>query len=228
MRYRYLLIIFSCLVAPSYGNWFSSQKKAARTIIMLNPHGDAAHAGRSIEDSFERGITLQIAEYLKLRLEEHYPHVTVLLTRMPGEIIEPLHNAQCANRISPFMYISIHCYEEKNPLPHVYLYTFSYGNSFFNPSKELSLYRYDQAHLLSKQKSAEISNIFANALKREEYNRCCIVEDVIALPFKPLLGITCPAFAVEIGLAQKKDWHMIAAPFLEGIQTVLNTSIVIN
>lgn len=37
--------------------------------LMIDPAGDAKHAGRVIEDSFERGITLQCAEKLKKMLK---------------------------------------------------------------------------------------------------------------------------------------------------------------
>lgn len=223
-----LFFLLCCFTTQSFSNWFSNYSKSSRIIIMINPAGDAAHAGRLIQDSFERGITLQIAEYLKVVLEERNPYVSVLLTRMPGEIIEPLHNAQCANRISPFLYISLHCYEEKKPIPQMYIYTFSLGNNFFTPTSDLSLYKYDQAHLANKKKSSELANFFLQHMKNDSYKRVCAVKDIISLPFAPLLGISGPAFALEIGLAQKKDWHMIKQALVLSIESVIKNTITIN
>lgn len=220
--YSIVLLFIHC----STYNWFSQQ--ATHTVIMINPAGDAAHAGRLIEDSFERGITLQIAEFLKHTLEDRNPYITVLLTRMPGEIIEPLHNAQCANRIAPFVYISIHCYQEKKPVPQLFTYIFSYGNNFFSPSSDLTLYRYDHAHLVNKKKSHEYSQLFWKSLKELSTNRQFFVHEIIAAPFAPLLGISCPAFGLEIGLAQKKDWHILKSSLVHSIESVINHYIKIN
>ena len=39
---------------------------------MINPAGDAKDAGRTLNDSFERGITLQFAQELKSAIESNY------------------------------------------------------------------------------------------------------------------------------------------------------------
>lgn len=222
--YALIYLVLLSLFCSCSADWFSSGHKS-NTVIIINPAGDAAHAGRIIEDSFERGITLQIAEYLKLSLEERNPYVTVLLTRMPGEIIEPLYNAQYANRISPFVYISLHCYEEEKPVPQLYIYTFSLGNDFITPTTHLSLYTYDNAYLLHKKNSHDYAQRFYDHVSSDAYKRSCVVQKIISLPFAPLLGISAPAFALEIGLAKKKDWMMIKQPLILGIESIINSTI---
>jgi N-acetylmuramoyl-L-alanine amidase len=217
------LLLFS-FASGCYANWFSSSNQT-NTVIVINPSGDAAHAGRIIEDSFERGITLQIAEYLKLALEERNPYLTVLLTRMPGEVIEPLYNAQYTNRISPFLYISLHCYEERKPIPQLYIYTFSLGNDFVTPTTNLSLYTYDNAYLLHKKNSHLWANKFYEHVSSDSYKRLCSAQKVMSVPFAPLMGISAPSFALEIGLAKKKDWIMIKQALILGIESIINSTI---
>jgi len=86
-------------------------------IIMLDPAGDAQYAGRRIDDSFERGLTLRCAEQLKQRLEQLFPQIHVVLTRLPGETVQPLQNANFANRLSVDLYLSIHFYHETATKP---------------------------------------------------------------------------------------------------------------
>ena len=66
--------------------------------IMLDPAGDAQTTGRIIDDNYERGVTLQLCEDIKKQLEAEQPKNTrIVLTRFPGETIDPLQNANFAN-----------------------------------------------------------------------------------------------------------------------------------
>ena len=137
--------------------------------IMLDPAGDAQYAGRHIEDCLERGVSLQFAEKLKEELEKQYKNVKVVLTRFAGEAVQPLQNANFANRLDVDFYLSIHFYQETAVKPHLYLYCFSYNDDFITGRAELFFYPYDQAHLINK----ETTKMFANKLKQfflqEEY-----------------------------------------------------------
>src|SRR3990172_8684717 len=75
--------------------------------IMLDPAGDAKNPGRKLDDSFERGITLQFSETLKQKLESLFPSIRVVLTRLPGETVQLLQNANFANRLDVNFYLSI-------------------------------------------------------------------------------------------------------------------------
>ena len=70
-------------------------------------------AGRIVNDSFERGLTLQFAQELKKELELNFNNIRVVLTRIPGETLESLQNANFANRLNVDFYLSIHFYSEK-------------------------------------------------------------------------------------------------------------------
>src|SRR5271156_6610097 len=92
--------------------------------LMLDPAGDAQNPGRIIEDSFERGITLQCMQELQAVIAQRFPRIRVVVTRSPGETRQPLQNANFANRLDVDLYISIHCYPESKPKSQLYLYYF--------------------------------------------------------------------------------------------------------
>jgi N-acetylmuramoyl-L-alanine amidase len=185
--------------------------------IMLNPAGDAKQTGRKIDDSFERGITLQCAEQLKTALEARSSNVRVVLTRFPGETLEPLQNANFANRLDVDVYISLHFYQETAIKPGVYLYTFAYGNEPTGAVSDMALYSFDKAHLLNKTMSTWWAQQMCKHLENSVSFEC---KSIAALPFKPLIGIKAPAFALEIGLKNKHDWKEYVDVLAEGIGIV--------
>src|SRR5579859_5868722 len=96
-------IIFTFLLTMSssaFCFWPFTQEQVKPFSIMLDPAGDAQITGRIIDDSYERGITLQLCEDIKKQLEADHPKNTrIVLTRFPGETIDPLQNANFANRL---------------------------------------------------------------------------------------------------------------------------------
>ena len=81
---------------------------------MLDPAGDAQYPGRIIDDSFERGITLQCVEELQRAITRQFPHVRVVLTRFPGETCQPLQNAHFANRLDVDLYRAFTVIKNRN------------------------------------------------------------------------------------------------------------------
>ena len=77
---------------------------------MINPFGDAQYAGRIVDDSFERGLTLQFAEELQRKISKILP-VRVVLSRFAGETLENLQVANFSNRLQVDFFISIHFYK---------------------------------------------------------------------------------------------------------------------
>jgi len=174
--------------------------------IMLDPAGDAQYAGRQIDDSLERGITLQFAEKLKYILESRYDGIRVVLTRVAGETLQHLQNANFANRFDVDFYLSIHFYQEKEVKPQMFLYTFSYNDDFITRRADLFFYPYDQAHLIKK----DTTKIWADKMKQvflqDEYKKIFDLQGFFRLPFKPLIAVKAPAIGLELGLRQKDDW----------------------
>jgi|GEM_PF-441604 len=187
--------------------------------IMLNPAGDAHSTGRHIHDTFERSYTLRIAQQIKKSVEQQLPSVCVLLTRLPGEVTATLQYANFANRIQADLYLSIHCFEEQATKPRLYLYQFSYGETFALPKNSLSFYTYDQAHLLNLKTTTAYAHTLYTALN--SYQKLFDIQGPYQIPFAPLIGITCPAFGIEIGLKNNDSWSDVIEPLVNAIITMM-------
>ena len=169
---------------------------------MIDPAGDAKNTGRRIEDSFERGITMQCAEQLKQTLEQRLPNISIILTRAPGEIVHPLQNANFANQINVNLYISLHFYQEKETRPTLYIYQFSYNDTFITKSFDLSFTPYDQAHIVNFPKTGGWGKQIKRTLAQDVYQKYFTVHGIYQLPFSPLIGIQAPALGFEMGIKQ--------------------------
>jgi N-acetylmuramoyl-L-alanine amidase len=187
--------------------------------IMLNPAGNAQTTGRHIHDTFERSYTLRLAEQIKKSLEQEMPYISTILTRLPGEVAQPLQYANFANRVPADLYLSIHCFQEESAKPRLYIYQFSYGEAFALPKNSLSFYTYDQAHLLNLNTTTLYGNILQAVLVN--YAKLFDVQGPYKIPFAPLIGITCPAFGIEIGLKNNNSWADFAEPLVEAITTIM-------
>ncbi|MBN1549148.1 N-acetylmuramoyl-L-alanine amidase [Candidatus Babeliales bacterium] len=191
--------------------------------IMLDPAGDAQNTGRIVGDSFERGITLQFAEALKHELEATYQSIRVILSRVPGETIEPLQNANFANRLNVDLYLSIHFYEDVKEHPQMYLYYFIYNpvTDRWNTTRRLSFYPYDQAHLISIKTTQSWAQTLFNNLNQQKYKKLFTMHEIAGLPFKPLIGVRAPALALEASLKSKRDWSIYLEPIVASLGPLL-------
>ncbi|MCK5632770.1 N-acetylmuramoyl-L-alanine amidase [bacterium] len=191
--------------------------------IMLDPAGDAKHTGRQIQDSLERGISLQCAQALKKALEKKYSNIRVILTRFPGETIYPLQNANFANRLAVDFYVSLNFYPETKTKPGIFLYYFSYGDEFVTKIPDLFFCPFDQAHRISSKTTRLWAQNIANTLQSSQYKHQFDFHDVRGLPFKPLVGVKAPAVALEIGLKEKNDWQKYIEPLVQSLETIVNS-----
>ena len=142
----------------------------------------------------------------------------MVLTRFPGETLEPLHNAHFANRLNVTYYISLHFYQETTTKPRLYIYHFSYGDDFIAKTQELTFYPYDKAHIPAMPLTHQLAHTLQQSLAQKSRFD---VHSVVKLPFKPLMGIKAPAIALEIGLVSKDDWHACVDALTESIQSTL-------
>ncbi len=191
---------------------------------MLDPAGDATHTGRSIDGTFERGITLQCAEHLKKIIELNNPQVRVIITRTPGETIEPLQSAQFANRLEADLYLHLCCFHETEALPTMALYSFmwhSITDSWQQTTSPLSFVPYQFAHRHSIKKRESILSLFSTSLIDLAANSSFAFKGSYGFPFKPLIGIQVPAFGIELGLRSQHEWKL----FLEPLSSTINTAI---
>ncbi|MDP3889087.1 MAG: N-acetylmuramoyl-L-alanine amidase [bacterium] len=214
-----LFLAYNQLDARFHGQ---PQQKQSFT-IMLNPAGDAKHTGRQIGDSFERSITMLYVEQLKQQLENTYPGVSVILTRFPGENVPELQNANFANRLAVDLFVSFHFYMETETKPNLFIYSFSYNNAFITNPADFAFYSYDQAYLFN-QKITKLwtQNIYKSL---QDYSSLFTVHDTLYFPFKPLIGITSPALAIEASIKETQDWNTYIEPLVHALGSIIKTNI---
>lgn len=192
--------------------------------IMIDPAGDAKHTGRLIQDTLERGISLQCAEQLKAALTQKFKDIRVVLTRVPGETIQPLQNASFANRLGIDLYLSLYFYYEPENPSHVTLYHYIENpviDTWHQPI-DLSFYQVNQAHLINLKKTKAWGQKILQILSHASYAKFFKPRGFFGIPFIPLIGIKAPALAVEIGLKNKQDWLQIIDPLIFAIESIVS------
>ena len=207
-------------VAVHQNSTLSPQKTIT---IMIDPSGDAKSTGRIIDGNFERGTTLQYAQELKKSLEEKLTNARIVLTRFPGESLEPLQNATFANRLNTDLYITISFYQETKNISQIFLYYFVYNpvTDFWKKKHDkLHFYTYAQAHLATIEQSYYYATRVENYL-RDHKKPYFILKPKIGIPFAPLIGVQAPALGVEIGLLKKDDWRAYINPLAEAILSLI-------
>lgn len=210
----FLLSTLLFIIVALYG---IAQKNDKKFIVILDPAGDSKRTGRIIGDSFERGLTLQCAERIKVALEAENALIKVIISRAPGDIVVDLQNASLANRLDADLFISLHFYQADDVKHILSLYQFSYGNDFGVNHCNLALHSYDQAYMVSKDRTHTMAQFFKNQLSSEDNQNKFSVQGPYCLPVKPLIGITCPALLLEAGLKAKDSWHLFVEPFVSVI-----------
>lgn len=189
--------------------------------IMINPAGDAKDAGRVLNDYFERGVTLQFAQDLKKSLESIYSNIRVVLTRIPGETIEPLQNANFANRLDVDFYLGIHFYKEKDQLSKIYLYNYVSDPFYQQRSLGLYFYHFDDAYLINISKTVSFGSMMKNIFQNSDYQNQFNFMGFFSIPFKPLIGIKSPAIALEAGIKNMNDLQKILKPLVDSIGEII-------
>ena len=177
--------------------------------LMLDPAGDAQSPGRIIDTCFERGLTLQCCQQLKQRIEQKMSNIRVVLTRFPGERLDPLQNAAFTNRLGADLCISIHLYPSKHIQPYNFIYYFLYHpetDFWMNTHSQLQLLGYDQAHVPYVHQSRYIAHMITQSLQ-EQLSSHLAIGPIIGIPFRPLIGMHVPAIAIEAGLREEHDWQ---------------------
>jgi len=197
------------------------ETQKTQRIIILDPAGDAKRTGRSIGDSFERGLTLQCAEKIKDIIEKGAPYIKVIITRMPGDTVYDLQNASLSNRVDADLFINLNFYYTQETKPIMYIYQFSYGNDFVACPQGLTFNSYDQAYLIHKTTTDVVSQLFKKELSQQKYQSLFTVEGPYSLPIKPLIGIIAPTITYEIGLKNKDAWQGYCEPLAETIINVV-------
>lgn len=221
-----ILSIFFC------NTHFLSSKSQRLITIMLDPTGDAKNSGRLIDDTFERGLTLPFTQQLKKRLEQEHKNVRFVLTRFPGETLEPLQNAIFSNTLGADFYITFLFFKQKSGPSTIFLYhllhnpvTDFWNNNNWNKqkTKDPKLYPYNKAYLFNIHSSQSYGTMMHKELTSlapiHHFNN----KGLLGAPLSSLTGITCPSIALEIGLQEKNDWKRFIEPTAQALNPIINT-----
>jgi hypothetical protein len=211
------IITFTILSFSIAVPFTASHKHNKKLLIVIDPAGDAKKTGRPIADSFERALTLQCAEKIKVELEKKID-IKVIITRSTGDTVAELHSASLANRMNADLFIMLNFYhtdEVKQPL---YLYNFSYGNHDIGVYKQgLSLCSFDKAYMINKDLTNDMVQQFAAHLQSESYHNLFTLHGPYAMPCKQLIGVIASGIVLEAGLKTKDAWQLFVQPIVEGI-----------
>ncbi|MBA3954627.1 N-acetylmuramoyl-L-alanine amidase [Candidatus Dependentiae bacterium] len=239
IKYTVSLAAIACLLVSSLSGWsffnFGSsqdtkpdtqqeQPKQRLVTLMINPAGDANTSGRSFDETFERALTLRCAQELKTNLEATH-NVRVLLTRFPGETVDPLQNASFANRMQVNLYLSLHFYKAKESHHPLFFYYYSSNPTADLPvkrSKELVFYPYNQAYKMYLKESKEYAQELYTFLKQDEKEYHLVCYPPLGIACKPLIGILAPALMCEIGIDKKEDVKQCILALNSALGTLIN------
>ena len=193
--------------------------------IMLDPAGDAQNTGRVIDDTFERGLTLACAQEIKHDLEKNFPGVRIVLSRVPGETVDPLQSASFANKLKADLFVHLGFYQEKRNPCLCSLFFFSYdATTDFWPKKTgaQALEPYYRAHLPMITCSAQYALLLHDSLADLQTKGSIQLKPVICFPCRPLIGVRAPVIGCEMGLNNKDSWKMFVQPIVAGIGTIIS------
>lgn len=212
----------------------SEEKPIPHTPQLLGPLGPPPAYFTLMIDPGEGGQdpaqTMEITQELKKNLENQVPGLRVILTRTPGEAAEPLQTALFANRLKADLYINIQSFKQQEPGINLYFYQLSYNPTtdlWQQKEQGLQLLPIDQAYRSAIKKSNALLSSFYQTCKQDalelskEKKVQVNCKAPLSLPFKPLLGIMIPAFAVEITVKKHQSWSVVIPLFVHAIETII-------
>lgn len=213
------LILYSSTLYPAWPfSFFTPSKPTFR--IMLNPTGDAQHTGRVVGDSFERAITYSIAQAVKIEIESLYKDIKVLISRHPGQAITQNAIASYANRAALDLFIHISAYHQEDATkPYLTLYRFTYGFDFISKYGDIEFIPCTQGYLKACSSTKSYTNLVWQLLNTSS-QQSFQLRGPYALPYKPLLGITAPALAFEIGIADPRALQPAVQALVSSINAI--------
>lgn len=177
----------------------------------------------------QAALAMDIAQELKKSLENEISQLRVIISHAPGEALEPLQIASSANRLKPDLYINLQCFKQLEQGTSLSFYQLSYNpaTDFWQQKEQgLQFLPVDQAYRSTIKKSSALLNVFYETCKQDalelakEKKIQINCKAPLSIPFKPLVGITAPAFALEIGI-KKKSWSSALPLLVHAIDTIV-------
>jgi len=182
------------------------------------------HTLPKIDDYLERGATLQFANAVKKLIEKTHNNIRVVLTRFPGETIQPRQNASFANRLDVDLYLSLHFFKQttRKPLLHFFFFCLDPTTDFWpTQTPELAFVKSNEIY----KQSIKCSKLWAHTLFETMHKHADSFDATkpLGIPFKPLYGLKAPSIGVEASLDHPEEWQRYIQPITEGINRLIET-----
>ena len=216
---RFFVFVYITMTCFGIHAWRYPWQSARQWCIVIDPAGDSQKPGRTITDTYERSLTFAWAEQLKKMIEQEISSVTVLLARLPTQVMTPFTTAHLAHRYNADLVISLACYHEQQPKPQLWVYHFSYGQEFITAFDPLHMYTLDTAYLASAPTTQKIAQSIMQELQKNDYQSYFETRGIFKLPLVALLGIKTPALLLELGAKQGMVWQPILHAITLGIKS---------
>jgi N-acetylmuramoyl-L-alanine amidase len=195
-----------------------------RNIFMIAPAGHAGQLGRKLSHGYERGTTLKFAENLQKKFLNNA--IKIYLSRSPGETLIPLQTASFANRLNVKLLVSLHIYQKKSAKPGITIYQYCVNpltDFVKRTTNKIEFIPIEQAHIKSCSTTQKFCQQLKTILTQKENQKLFNFYGPYAIPIKPLVGISPPAIALEIGVNDELKLEALLEPIVEGLSTLASS-----
>lgn len=194
----FLVVLIGCAIESVYAY-----------TILLDPAGDTLTPGRTIHDMYERSLTYMCAEKIQVLLEKN--NFKTVLSRGMGQVKQPFHTAQLANRLPADIVIHISaCLNTQGTTSLTIMYSKNHCSLGAHSPAVHTFLDVNNAYRINVDTSKTIAQKLSNHLKKSEHSQgICTISGPFGLPYKPLQGIVPPSIALELELAHTKDINTI-------------------
>ena len=176
------------LIAICFQNLYGS-------IFVINPSENM----RFVYTEYEKNKAYLYAETVAQYFYTQSDSLEIILTRTISETLEPLEAVLFSNKINPDLHISLHFFSSKEPVVYIYYYASEKNENISKQEESLTFIPACNAYKKAFEESKQYAHD-AYIFLSEKTLGSTKIHSPIGCFFKPLDGITSPAFALEIGL----------------------------
>jgi N-acetylmuramoyl-L-alanine amidase len=211
------ILCFVCFYSFVLAKKESGQKMP---VILIDPSGSANQPGRLIIENYERAETLKFAEELKKSLDKKYINLKNVVSREPGEQIQPLQISSLCNRMGAKFFLRIGMYHSESEKPSINIYFLQFDplvDGYNQRTIKSALIPMQQAHFSNFKVTKSFAEKMFKNLSSERFNRYLECSKPIGAPIKDLIGITAPAIYIELGICREDKWNSLIDPIVESL-----------
>lgn len=194
---------------------------AQRTII-LDPAGNTRTPSRMVMGVPESHMTLLLTNAMQELFKKQYPHITVIITRRPGQHVDEITKAQLANKTAPDLYIRLLLYESLDIIPKWYIYQHTNYAITKKSLTDFAFYPYDQAFMMTYDKTQQLNVKLIQLLSIDTYLPLWRVIGPVILPIEGIQGIIAPTIICELGISAQHHWKNAIEPLTKAIAQLLS------